>query len=197
MGANFLGGRLAGRISRGLGCSLEFPPPPLLLLTSAFPSSFSGWHPPPQGGFKFNTDPVVPSDGSSFNIGAVIRDAKGQVVLVVSKCLRGHFSVEVCEALALREGLCLAKQHCLSVGWAEVDTANVAAGVNSSKPCKSVACFVFDDISSLCKDVGVFSCMAISRVGNGLAHNLTSLAISSLRDHLWQGYCPSFLCAGC
>ncbi|KAK3218227.1 hypothetical protein Dsin_012197 [Dipteronia sinensis] len=117
--------------------------------------------------------------------------------MAVSLCLQGRPSVEVCKALALREGLCLAKQHGLSVGWAEVDAANVAAGVNSSKPSKSIVGSVFDDISSLCKDVRVVSCKAISRSGNSLAHNLASLVVSSLGDHLWQGYCPSFVCAGC
>ncbi|KAK1560862.1 hypothetical protein Q3G72_031689 [Acer saccharum] len=87
----------------------------------------------------------------------------------------GCFSVEVCEALALREGLCLAKQLGISVGWAEVDAANVAAGVNSPEHCRGVACFVFNDIAGLCKDVGVSKCEAISRYGNGLAHNLASL----------------------
>ncbi|KAK1592332.1 hypothetical protein Q3G72_023255 [Acer saccharum] len=109
--------------------------------------------------------------------------------------MRGSFPVEVCEALALREGVWLAKQHGLSVGWAEVDAANVAAAVSASKSCKIAACFVYEDISSLCKDVGVFSCKAISRCGNGLAHNLVSLAVSSPRDQLWQVYCLQFLLA--
>ena len=96
-------------------------------------------------------------------------------------------------ALALREGLCLAKLHGLIVDWVEVD----AAGVNSPVPSRGVACFVFNDIAGLCKDVGVSKCVAISRCGNGFAHNLASLAVSSSRDHLWQGHCPLFLSAGC
>ncbi|KAK3225197.1 hypothetical protein Dsin_005059 [Dipteronia sinensis] len=119
------------------------------------PSSSAGGTPSLHDGLKLNSDAAVLLDGSSFNIGDVIRDAKGQ--------------------------------HGLSVGWAEVDAANVAAGVNSSKPCKSVAGSIFDNNFSLCKDVGVASSKAISRSGNGLAHNLASLAVSSSRDHLWQG----------
>ncbi|KAK1581044.1 hypothetical protein Q3G72_002515 [Acer saccharum] len=140
-------------------------------------------------------DAAIPLRGSSFRVGTVIRDSEVKVVLASSKLLNGCFSVNVCEALGLREGLILTKQYGLSVGWVEVDVANVAAGVNLSLPCRSVACFVFDDISGLCKDVGVSNYKAISKYGNGLAYNLASLAVSSLRDNVWQGYCPCFLSA--
>ncbi|KAK3204144.1 hypothetical protein Dsin_018190 [Dipteronia sinensis] len=135
--------------------------------------------------------------GNSFGIGAVIRDFEGKVVLALSKFVQGCFSVEVCEALALREGLSLAKQHGLFIGWAEVDASSVAAGVNSSESSRGVACFVFDDIATLCKEVRVSECKAISRCGNGVAHNLASLAVSSIRDHMWQGHCSSSLFSGC
>ncbi|KAK3188613.1 hypothetical protein Dsin_028174 [Dipteronia sinensis] len=75
-----------------------------------------GWHPPPMGCLKLNTDAAVPPSGNCFGIGAVIRDSEGKVVLALSKFVQGFFSVEVYEALALREGLSLAKQHGLSVG---------------------------------------------------------------------------------
>ncbi|KAK4842630.1 hypothetical protein QYF36_025026 [Acer negundo] len=148
-----------------------------------------GWCPSSLGGLKLNTDAAVLPGWSSFGVRAVIRDSEGQVVIVLSRHFQGYFLVEVYEALALREGLCLENQHGFSIGRAEVDAANFVAGVNSSKPCKSVACFVFDDISSMCKNVGVFSCKAIFRCGNGLAHNLASWVVSSLKDQLWQGYC--------
>ncbi|KAK3210656.1 hypothetical protein Dsin_015362 [Dipteronia sinensis] len=145
---------------------------------------WEGWHPPPSGGLKLNTDATVPQGGNSFGIGAVIRDSEGKIVLALSKFAHSCFFVEVCEALALREGLCLTKQHDLSTGWVEVYAANVAAGVNSTEPCRNVVCFVFNDISALCKDVGVSKCKAISRCENGVVHNLASLAVSSSKDHL-------------
>ncbi|KAK1551615.1 hypothetical protein Q3G72_001332 [Acer saccharum] len=113
-----------------------------------------------------------------------------------AKLLHGCFEAEVCEALALREGLELASQHGLTVSLAEVDAARVAAMVNCFKPSYSIASFIFDDICSLCKIVGVVKCQAISRCGNSLAHNLVSLAVSSMREDLWQGSCPSCLFPG-
>ncbi|KAK3175742.1 hypothetical protein Dsin_032820 [Dipteronia sinensis] len=90
-------------------------------ISSASAVAKEGRHPPPLGYLKLNTDAVVPHGGNCFGIGAVIRDSEGKVVLALSKFVQGYFSVEVCEALALREGLSLAKQHGLSIGWAEVD----------------------------------------------------------------------------
>ncbi|KAK4859634.1 hypothetical protein QYF36_009036 [Acer negundo] len=87
-------------------------PPPLGIV-----SSKNEWRPPPLGGLKLDTYAIILHEGSSFGIGVVIRDSEGKVVLALLKFLQGCFSVEVCEALALREGLCLAKQHGLSVGW--------------------------------------------------------------------------------
>ncbi|KAK2643902.1 hypothetical protein Ddye_019097 [Dipteronia dyeriana] len=100
------------------------------------------------------------------------------------------FFVESAEVLALREGLVLAKQLGYNVSWAEVDAVNVAAGVNLFQPLSGVAGFVFDDVQALCKEAGISKCHAISRKGNGLAHNLASLAVSSRREQLWQGNCP-------
>ncbi|KAK3184848.1 hypothetical protein Dsin_032134 [Dipteronia sinensis] len=140
-------------------------------LSSASVVVKDGWHPSPSGGLKLNTDAAVLQGGNSFGIGAVIRDSKGKVVLALSKFFHGCFSIEV-------------------------DATNVAAGMNSTEPCRSVACFVFNDISGLCKDVGVSKCKAISRCGNGVAHNFASLAVSSSRDQLWQGHCHSSLFSG-
>ncbi|KAK0573437.1 hypothetical protein LWI29_008369 [Acer saccharum] len=104
--------------------------------------------------------------------------------------MQGCFPVEVCEALALREGLVLARMHGIDVDWAEVDASVVAAGVNGPNSSNGAASFIFDDIVGLCKDVGVVKCQAIPRSGNGVAHHLASLAVSSSRDFVWQGSCP-------
>ncbi|TXG57233.1 hypothetical protein EZV62_018546 [Acer yangbiense] len=104
--------------------------------------------------------------------------------------MEGTFSVESAELFALREGLVLANQLGFKVSWVEVDAINVAAGVNLFKSLDGIAGFVFDDVQVLCKEAGISKCHVISRKGNGLAHNLASLAVSSRRKQLWQGNCP-------
>lgn len=50
-------------------------------------------------------------DGIPFiGIGAVIRNSTGDVATALSKPVEGIISAEVCEFLAVREGLLLAKQ---------------------------------------------------------------------------------------
>ena len=71
-----------------------------------------------------------------------------------------------------------------------MDAANVAAGVNSLQPSSGLASFVCNDVQALFSEAGISKCQAISRQANGLAHNLAAMAISSRKEHLWQGYCP-------
>ncbi|KAK0597186.1 hypothetical protein LWI29_022715 [Acer saccharum] len=73
---------------------------------------------------------------------------------------------QMLEVLALKEGLIMAKQLVLNIAWVEVDTANVAACINSSKPLCGIVGFIFDDVQALCKDAGISKCHAIFQVGN-------------------------------
>ena len=68
---------------------------------------------------------------------------------------------------------------------AEVDAVNIANVVNSPDIVNCVAKFIVNDIKDLMKEVGNCLCQAISRVGNTLAHDLASLAISSGKEHIW------------
>ncbi|KAK2662592.1 hypothetical protein Ddye_001166 [Dipteronia dyeriana] len=113
------------------------------------------WQSPPHGSLKLNIDAAVIQGRDEFGVGAVIRNANKDVVLALSKLMRGCFSVEVCEVVALREGLWLAKQHGLKVDWVEVDTVNVATSIQGFKPSRSNASFVFDDIVGRYRNVGI------------------------------------------
>ncbi|KAK3199369.1 hypothetical protein Dsin_022784 [Dipteronia sinensis] len=84
-------GRKPGEIIDWVAGLLEEFQGSQIALTSTFPpdisSSSSGWQPPPIGNLKLNSDAAVPLDGTSFGVGAVIRDAEGQVVVAMSLCL--------------------------------------------------------------------------------------------------------------
>ncbi|KAK1562569.1 hypothetical protein Q3G72_014184 [Acer saccharum] len=104
-----------------------------------------------QNRFKTMYDSIVPKiDEMRGRINELEQSAKDLGTSSLGVLFLEYFSVEVCEALALREGLCLAKLHGLSVGWVEVDSANVDAGVNSPKPSRGIACFVLNDIAGGC-----------------------------------------------
>ncbi|KAL5826058.1 hypothetical protein ACOSQ3_017897 [Xanthoceras sorbifolium] len=118
-------------------------------------------------------------------IGVAVRDHCRHILAAVSLCFPGSFSAEVGEALALREGLLLAKDLGIGVRFVECDSVNVVNDVSSSALRLGVAGCVLDDIRALCKDVGVVSCQAISRKRNALAHTLAALACSLREDRFW------------
>ncbi|KAK3230037.1 hypothetical protein Dsin_001918 [Dipteronia sinensis] len=82
-------------------------------------------------------------------VGVAIRDDKGRVFTAMSKPLTGSFSTEVGELLALREGLLLAKAHCLSVQIVEDDVPLVASALNSLDTLLWDASFIINDIRGL------------------------------------------------
>ncbi|KAL5779922.1 hypothetical protein ACOSQ2_010659 [Xanthoceras sorbifolium] len=72
----------------------------------------------------------------------------------------------------------------LSVQWVGVDSCNVISLVKGADVDMSVNGCVISDIKALLNDVGVFKCHAIPRSGNGMAHSLASLSLSSFKDQL-------------
>ncbi|KAK2650302.1 hypothetical protein Ddye_017791 [Dipteronia dyeriana] len=152
--------------------------------------ALESWKPPPAGMVKLNTDASVKEGHNLIGLGMVLRDNRGRVLVAASKTVQGNFSAEIGEILALREGLGLAKQHGLFRCWVELDVANVVAAINDPKSTGSLAGFILDDVKAPCEEVQVSKCQAISRSGNTLAHNLTSVAVSTGRDRMWQDICP-------
>ncbi|KAL5825686.1 hypothetical protein ACOSQ3_021749 [Xanthoceras sorbifolium] len=153
---------------------------------------FASWSPPPTGSLKLNTNTAVKSDFSVMGSGAVVRDDQGKVVATSAKPLLGFFPVELCELLALREGLLLAKELSLVIEWVELDAVNVVVRVFSSFP-SSFVDPIINDVKAFFRDVGVSNCHAIPRSRNGMTHSLAILAFSSKDKFCWFNPEPSFL----
>ncbi|KAL5743820.1 hypothetical protein ACOSQ2_026936 [Xanthoceras sorbifolium] len=92
-------------------------------------ASILSWIPPPFSNLKLNSDVAIKKNSPFVGLGATIRDSSGKVVAAVSICFAGAVSVEVGEALALREGLLLAQDLGCSVEWVESDASNVINAV--------------------------------------------------------------------
>ncbi|KAL5748495.1 hypothetical protein ACOSP7_025537 [Xanthoceras sorbifolium] len=170
------------------GLLLEFHNTKLLFKCSSAaspPSAGFSWLPPSPGCVKLNIDAAVVPGADFFGVGAVFRDSNGKVLVSLSKPLRGCVSAELGEFLALREGLLLTRFFGFFGYWVEVDVSNVASAVQLSLPSLGVAGLVLNDILSLVSEVQVCKCLAISRSGNSLAHDLASAAFSSNREVLW------------
>ena len=114
----------------------------------------AGWHLPPPGELKLNSDVAIREGFPFIGLGAVIHDHKRVIIAAISKPMQGSFSAEVGEFLALREGFILAKKSNLTVKIAEVDAVNVALSVNSSTIINSDAIFLVIDIKALMIAIG-------------------------------------------
>lgn len=73
-----------------------------------------GWTAPPSGTYKVNVDGATLEDGRYSGVGIVIQDCKGMVVAARSKLLFATYSIEVTEALAIEDGILLAREMLLT-----------------------------------------------------------------------------------
>ncbi|KAK7857205.1 hypothetical protein CFP56_019147 [Quercus suber] len=68
------------------------------------------WEPPPVGFYTINVDGAIPSTNGQSGVGLLIRDWNRRVIAAVSMPLPGRYSVEETEAIAVEQGLVLAKE---------------------------------------------------------------------------------------
>ena len=79
--------------------------------------------------FKINVDGATSEIDRNSSVGVVIRDAVGNVQAACCRYLQGQYSVEEVEALAMKCGLLLAKEHELSQIILESDGLTVVSNV--------------------------------------------------------------------
>ena len=90
-----------------------------------------GWMAPPPEFYKINVDGATASERNLSCAGVVIRDCKGLVIATSNKVLNGAFAAEVTEALAVEEGVRLAKELDLSQVIIESDSVVVVEAIGS------------------------------------------------------------------
>jgi len=69
-----------------------------------------GWVAPPLDTYKINVDGATARARGMSSTGVVIQDSKGMDIAARSKVLNGSYDAEVTEALAVEEGILLAKE---------------------------------------------------------------------------------------
>ncbi|PON85627.1 Ribonuclease H-like domain containing protein [Trema orientale] len=90
------------------------------------------WQAPRIGCIKMNSDASVRVGTDSIGTGIVFRDYFGTDLAVCSSRLRGSFSIECSELLAIRYGLLAALEWGAPVSIIESDAQSVICGLNSS-----------------------------------------------------------------
>ena len=90
------------------------------------------WSPPPPGVFKINVDGASSNLEGISSIGVIIRDCKGETVVVLCKPLQSHYPAELVEVLAMEQGILLAQELHLPCVMCENDASNVVNAINDS-----------------------------------------------------------------
>ncbi|XP_024042628.1 uncharacterized protein LOC112099434 [Citrus clementina] len=95
------------------------------------------WLPPPPSWFKVNVDAAIRKEKNLSGLGAVIRDATGNIIAAAVKTTRFHGNVSYAEAEAVRWGLQVAVDAGLTSLIIETDSQMVADLINNRKGSKN------------------------------------------------------------
>ena len=134
------------------------------------------WIPPSPGEFKMNVDAACFDDINGGGVGALIRDCKGNVMLVISLFIEPLVEVAAMEALAILHACVVAGEERFTDLIVETDSEVVAKGFTSGSHEFSSFGHILDAIRSLAPVVCSSRIRFTPRSGNGMAHNLARYA---------------------
>ena len=150
------------------------------------------WTPPPVGFFKINVDGAVPSVDGHSGVGVVIRDWERKVVAAKCLPLSGRIVVEETEAIAMEQGMILAKNMGLERTIFEGDSLQTIQAIEA----KEVRSVIGHIVKSCLQNFPSFQearIRHISREGNKIAHDLAQLAKQSAEEQLWISNIPGWI----
>ena len=150
------------------------------------------WSKPPPGHQLLNIDASFLETTRTGAVGIVVRDDTGSFVGAACKKLSTVFDEEVAEAIALREGLLIAKQLACHRLIVHSDCAAVVEAYNSPNCLSTVSCHIVDECRELGKDFGKILVQLCNRESNSVADELAKYG----RDNpptLWCDVPPDFL----
>ena len=143
------------------------------------------WEPPPKSAFKLNFDVAVFSGVNRTDVGAIIRNYKGEVMAAMS--VRGpivHCSEEG-ELLVCRKAIEFAIDAGFSRLVIEGDNVNVIKAISSQEANISLLRNVVEGIKHLLRGLQWVSTFHIRRSGNKVAHVLVQHVRTIIEDLYW------------
>ena len=149
------------------------------------------WKAPPMGFFKINTDAAAFEDGRKSCIGVVIRDNMGVVLAASSKVLSASYSAEILEALAMQDGVLLAREMEVSHAIFESDTLSIFQAINGGIHGGELG-HIIKNIREVAALFSWCSFKHLKREGNRVTHELAKVARNSGVSHVWKMSFPSF-----
>ena len=130
------------------------------------------WKPPPNSVFKLNFDAVVFVEAKRTGFGAIIRNDKGEVMVVMSAGGPQVSSSEEAELLACRKVVEFATDARFFELVIEGDNSNVMKALSSSSVDQLLLGNVVDDVRHLVCGMHWVNFSCIRRGGNWVAHAL-------------------------
>ena len=150
------------------------------------------WTPPHVGFFKINVDGAVPSVDGHSEMGVIIRDWERKVVAAQCLPLSGRMAVEETEAIAMEQGMILAKNLGLEKTIFEGDSLQTIQAIEA-KEVRSVAGHI---VRSCLQNLPSFQearVRHISRDDNKITHELAQLAKQSAEEQVWISTIPVWI----
>ena len=154
------------------------------------------WKPPPKYVHLINVDGAIPAMEGNSGIGVIIRDWNNQVVAALSMPLSGRFAVEETEAIAMEQGIVLAKELGLNQIILEGDSMQTIQAI-CSKDVWGVAGHIIHGILQGMNGFNYAEVRYICRNSNKIAHELAQQAKSSREECKWNGVVPENLANLC
>ncbi|XP_023891841.2 uncharacterized protein LOC112003851, partial [Quercus suber] len=154
------------------------------------------WKPPPKDVYLINVDGAVPAMKGNSGIGVIIRDWNNQVVAALSMPLSGRFAVEETVAIAMEQGVVLAKKLGLNQIILEEDSMQTIQAI-CSKDVWGVAGHIIHGILQGMNGFNYAEARYICRNSNKIAHELALQAKSLGEECKWIGVVPENLANLC
>jgi hypothetical protein len=153
-------------------------------------STTTRWSAPSVGWVKVNSDASINLQCGWMGFGAVVRDAKGEVLAAQCKTVRGCLDATLAKAGAMLMAIQLCQKLGFLIVHVEGDTQVVVNGNLSPEVDWSGKGLMLGDIAETLKGFYQWRISYTHRDGNQAAHGLAILAKAEEIDYLWINKVP-------
>jgi ribonuclease HI len=126
-------------------------------------------------------------------VGAVLRDEKGEVILVMAQFLPQVTDPSMVEAVASWKAVQIFGELGYTKVVFEGDSFLIVKSLNQGFPCLKNYGQIIEDTQVVLKSFHFFTVQHVKRGANQAAHMLATLALSQLINYVWRGACPSVI----
>ena len=148
------------------------------------------WKPPDEGWIKINVDGAFDNNTCQGGLGIIIRDHLGKVLLSAWFYLSSGRDAEEMEALACKEGLCLAAEWCNQPAMLSTDSSSVAGVLKARNVEHSHLKFILEEAVEAGDKLPSWDVSHSRRESNGAAHELAQLAKRTKHSAVWRFASP-------